>query len=106
MKKVLSLLLALALLLSLTGCGELLDALVTMPVQTELTDQNADALSISGTYTTKEDVALLRKSTAPHVKVKAAGGISSLDDAEEFIKLGADRLGTSRLVKLARETEQ
>lgn len=58
MKKVLSLLLALALLLSLTGCGELLDALVTMPVQTELTDQNTDALSISGTYTTKEDVAL------------------------------------------------
>lgn len=50
---------------------------------------------------TREDVALLREHTAPQVKVKAAGGISSKEDAEEFLALGADRLGTSRLVKLA-----
>ena len=55
---------------------------------------------------TREDVALLRKHVAPHVKVKAAGGISTLQDAEDFIKLGADRLGTSRIVKLAMEMEK
>ncbi len=46
------------------------------------------------------DVALLAKHVGPEVKVKAAGGISSFADAEEFIRLGASRLGTSRLVKL------
>ena len=51
---------------------------------------------------TFEDVALLRRYCAPEVKIKAAGGISSLEDAEKFIKLGADRLGTSRIVKLAK----
>ena len=54
---------------------------------------------------TREDVALLRANVAPEVKVKAAGGISSLQDAEDFINLGAERLGTSRLVKLAMELE-
>ena len=52
---------------------------------------------------TKEDVELLRKNTAAHVKVKAAGGIKSMEDAESFIALGADRLGTSRIVKLVKE---
>jgi len=47
------------------------------------------------------DVALLRAHCAPHVKVKAAGGIATLEDAEEFIRLGAERLGTSRIVKIA-----
>ena len=42
---------------------------------------------------------------SPHLKIKAAGGISSLEDAEDFIKLGADRLGTSRVVKLAKALE-
>ena len=42
---------------------------------------------------------------APHVKIKAAGGISSLEDAEKFIELGASRLGTSRIVKLAKAME-
>lgn len=51
---------------------------------------------------TREDVALLRKHVAPTVKVKAAGGISSMQDAEDFIRLGADRLGTSRIVKLVK----
>lgn len=49
------------------------------------------------------DVALLRKYCDPKVKVKAAGGISSIEDAEKFIELGADRLGTSRIVKLAKQ---
>ena len=52
------------------------------------------------------DVALLRKYSAPHVKVKAAGGISGLTDAEKFISLGADRLGTSRIVKAVKAIEQ
>ncbi len=52
---------------------------------------------------TREDVALLRENCAAHVRVKASGGISTLEDAEDFIALGADRLGTSRLVKLAKE---
>ena len=52
---------------------------------------------------TPEDVRLLRAHTAPHVKVKAAGGIASIKDAEDFIRLGADRLGTSRLVNLAKQ---
>ena len=55
---------------------------------------------------TREDVALLRANVAPEVKVKAAGGIASLQDAEDFIALGADRLGTSRIVKLAMELEK
>jgi len=48
---------------------------------------------------TREDVALLRRECAKHVKVKASGGIASLADAEDFIKLGAERLGTSRVIK-------
>lgn len=50
---------------------------------------------------TREDVQLLREHVAPEVRVKAAGGISTLEDAEDFLRLGADRLGTSRIVKLA-----
>jgi deoxyribose-phosphate aldolase len=52
---------------------------------------------------TREDVALFKANVAPHVKIKAAGGISSLEDAEAFLALGADRLGTSRIVKLVKE---
>lgn len=51
---------------------------------------------------TKEDVALFAKYVKAPVKIKAAGGIASLEDAEEFIKLGADRLGTSRIVKIVK----
>ena len=47
---------------------------------------------------TPEDVALMRKYSGPEVKVKAAGGIASIEDAQRFIELGADRLGTSRLI--------
>ncbi len=53
---------------------------------------------------TAADVALLRQHTAPHVKVKAAGGIATVADGEMFLSLGADRLGTSRLVRIAKET--
>lgn len=52
---------------------------------------------------TFEDVALLREYSPAHVLVKAAGGVSSLADAEKFLELGASRLGTSRLVRLAKE---
>ena len=55
---------------------------------------------------TREDVKLMRENCPASVKVKAAGGISSLQDAEDFIALGADRLGTSRIVKLAMEQEK
>ena len=51
---------------------------------------------------TREDVALFAKHVGPGVKIKAAGGIASLKDAEDFLALGADRLGTSRIVKLAK----
>ncbi|MBO5260545.1 MAG: deoxyribose-phosphate aldolase [Agathobacter sp.] len=55
---------------------------------------------------TFEDVALMKEHVGPQVKIKAAGGISSFDDAEKFICLGADRLGTSRLVKIMKENEK
>ncbi len=48
---------------------------------------------------TREDVALFKAHVAPHVKIKASGGIANLKDAEDFISLGAQRLGTSRIVK-------
>ncbi len=51
---------------------------------------------------TREDVALFSQYVGENVKIKAAGGIASLEDAEDFIRLGADRLGTSRIVKLAK----
>lgn len=52
---------------------------------------------------TFEDVALFARHITPPVKIKAAGGISSFEDARKFIQLGADRLGTSRLIRLAKE---
>ena len=45
------------------------------------------------------DIALMKEHVGENVKIKAAGGIASFDDAQEFIRLGADRLGTSRLAK-------
>ena len=51
---------------------------------------------------TFDDVKLMRDSCDPSVKVKAAGGISSLEDAQKFLDLGADRLGTSRVVKIVK----
>ena len=51
---------------------------------------------------TPADVKIFAEHVAPGVKIKAAGGIASLEDAEEFIRLGASRLGTSRIVKIAK----
>lgn len=51
---------------------------------------------------TKEDVALFAAHIEPHLKIKAAGGISSIKDAEDFLELGASRLGTSRIVKIVK----
>lgn len=52
---------------------------------------------------TFEDIRLFKEQVGAQVKIKAAGGISSIEDAEAFIKLGADRLGTSRIVKIAKD---
>lgn len=75
-----------------------------------VSDSGADYIKTSTGFSkagaTFEDVALFAEHVAPHVKIKAAGGISSLEDAEKFISLGADRLGTSRIVKLAKAMEQ
>ena len=54
---------------------------------------------------TFEDIKLFSEHIGPNVKMKAAGGISSLDDAEKFLSLGADRLGTSRIIKLVKQEE-
>lgn len=53
---------------------------------------------------TREDVVLMKAHVSPKVKIKAAGGISSLQDAEDFLALGADRLGTSRIIKLIKSS--
>ena len=58
------------------------------------------------TPATREDVALFAKHVGPNVKIKAAGGIANLQDAEDFINLGASRLGTSRIVKAVKAMEK
>ncbi len=72
-----------------------------------VTESGADYIKTSTGFSkrgaTFEDVALLAEHVGPGVKVKAAGGISSFEDAEKFIQLGASRLGTSRLVKIEKE---
>ena len=71
-----------------------------------VTKAGADYIKTSTGFSTAgatfADVALFAKHIGPDVKIKAAGGISSLEDAEEFIRLGASRLGTSRVVKIAK----
>ena len=75
-----------------------------------VSDSGAEYIKTSTGFSTggatREDVALMRANCSPAVKVKAAGGISTLQDAEDFINLGAERLGTSRIVKLAMEQEK
>ncbi len=74
-----------------------------------VSDSGADYIKTSTGFSkagaTFEDVALFARHVAPHVKIKAAGGISSLEDAQRFIELGASRLGTSRIVKIAKGLE-
>ena len=75
-----------------------------------VSDSGADFIKTSTGFSTggatREDVALLRANCDDHIQVKAAGGIASIQDAEDFIALGADRLGTSRIVKLAMQMEE
>ena len=74
-----------------------------------VTESGADFIKTStgfgGGGATREDVALMAAHVGPKVKIKAAGGIASLEDAADFIRLGADRLGTSRVVKAVKAME-
>ena len=74
-----------------------------------VTKAGADYIKTSTGFSTAgatfEDIELFSGHIGPDVKMKAAGGISSLADAERFLELGADRLGTSRIVKLVRNEE-
>ncbi len=71
-----------------------------------VTEAKADYIKTStgfgGAGATFEDIELFAKNVGPNVKMKAAGGISSIADAEKFIELGASRLGTSRVVKIVK----
>ena len=71
-----------------------------------VTDAKADYIKTSTGFSTAgatfEDIKLFAENIGPDVKMKAAGGISSVEDADEFLRLGADRLGTSRIVKIAK----
>ena len=76
----------------------------------EVTNSGADFIKTSTGFSTSgatfADVALFKEHVGPQVKIKAAGGISSFADAEKFVELGADRLGTSRLVKIMKQNEK
>ena len=75
-----------------------------------VTESGADYIKTSTGFSTGgatfDDVALFAAHIGPRVKIKAAGGISSLEDAERFIRLGASRLGTSRVVKIVKAQEK
>ena len=75
-----------------------------------VSESGADYIKTStgfgGGGATREDVALFKAHVDPHVKIKAAGGIANLQDAEDFVALGADRLGTSRIVKAVKAMEK
>lgn len=74
-----------------------------------VTSAGADYIKTSTGFSTAgatfDDVKLFAEHVGENVKIKAAGGISSLDDAEKFLSLGADRLGTSRIVKIVKSEE-
>jgi deoxyribose-phosphate aldolase len=71
-----------------------------------VTDAGADFIKTSTGFSTAgatfDDIRLFAEHIGPNVKMKAAGGISTLDDADQFLKLGASRLGTSRMVNLVK----
>ena len=71
-----------------------------------VTEAGADYIKTSTGFSkggaTFADIELFSKNIGPGVKMKAAGGISSMEDAEKFVELGAERLGTSRIVKIAK----
>ena len=72
-----------------------------------VTESGADFIKTSTGFSTAganfEDVRLMKEHVGENVRVKAAGGISTLEDAEKFLELGASRLGTSRIIRLVRE---
>lgn len=74
-----------------------------------VTDAKADYIKTSTGFSiggaTKEDIKLMKDNVGENVKIKAAGGISSLEDAKEFIQLGASRLGTSRIIRLVNDEQ-
>ena len=74
-----------------------------------VSDSGADYIKTSTGFSTAgatfHDVELFAKHVKPGVKIKAAGGISSLEEAEKFLELGASRLGTSRVVKIVKKLE-
>ena len=74
-----------------------------------VTEAKADFIKTSTGFSkagaTREDIKLFSENIGKDVKMKAAGGISSLQDAEDFINLGAERLGTSRIVKIVKAKE-
>ena len=74
-----------------------------------VTKAGADYIKTSTGFSTAgatfDDVKLFSEHVGENVKIKAAGGIASLDDAYKFLELGADRLGTSRIVKLVKGQE-
>lgn len=74
-----------------------------------VTEAGADYIKTSTGFSsggaTFEDVELFAKHVGPQVKIKAAGGITSMEDARRFLELGADRLGTSRIIKLLKKEE-
>ncbi len=75
-----------------------------------VTEAGADYIKTSTGFSkagaTFADIELFAKNIGPNVKMKAAGGISSIEDAEKFIGLGASRLGTSRIVKIVKAEEE
>ena len=75
-----------------------------------VTECGADFIKTSTGFSTggatPEDIKLFAENVGPNVRIKAAGGIATLEDAENFVKLGATRLGTSRVLKLVRDREQ
>lgn len=74
-----------------------------------VTNAGADYIKTStgfgGAGATFDDIKLFSQHIGPNVKMKAAGGISSMEDAEKFLELGADRLGTSRIIKIVKNEE-
>ena len=74
-----------------------------------VTNAGADYIKTStgfgGAGATFDDIKLFSQHIGPNVKMKAAGGISSIEDAEKFLELGADRLGTSRIIKIVKNEE-
>lgn len=74
-----------------------------------VTEAGADFIKTSTGFSTAgatfADIELFAKHIGPNVQMKAAGGISSLEDAEHFVELGASRLGTSRVVKIVKKQE-